>query len=400
MSEEKRQSDMAAHSGQAQPFTRLTVLIVALPHLLFASNFVIAALSVQWPVARDVFSAVLVAVLVAALFVAWRRHWPLWSGSWAGYWLMVPFMLVTRFLPQLELLALALPLLILAIAPRRPLVALLALMPPLLLLSRAWTFELVSGGNQVWIGVWLLLTLVSVVIVWRATVRTGVLLLVGFHLLTGAVFAAAKGMLPYRFADQMGPRQPLTAQAFANDFVPLTLALVSLTLTLALLHLLWRMRRWDGGDARRSHALLLGGMALTLGAVLTLRSLPQPTMATIALAALVGGLLLSLWSAVALGRVVLSNERRRRRAVLTSLLAAFAPLVILPQATLFARGGAYSASTQAQIALGYVGTLLWVLGALWVLVSEDAHSDSGVASSILATREGGADSTFQTALHS
>jgi hypothetical protein len=160
------------------------------------------------------------------------------------------------------------------------------------------------------------------------------------------------------------------------------------------------MRRWDEGDARRSHVLLLGGMALTLGTVLTLRSLPQPNVATLALVALAGGLLLSLWSTLAFSRASLSDGRGRRRAVLTSLLAAFAPLVILPQAMPFAPDGAYSVSTQAQIMLGYVGTLLWASGALWVLVNEDAHSDSGAASDIIATREGGAESTFQTALHS
>jgi hypothetical protein len=347
--------------------------LAMLPHLIFA---ILTALSPPSGIA-----IILWIMLVAAFLLAWRQGWPLWSGSWAGYWLLYSLILISltglfRWLPVLGLDLLLLLLLLAVAVPifqRRPLYGLLGSGPLLILMPRFFVFELVAGGEWIWSGVWLLLALTSGVIIWLGSIRTGVLLMLGFHLLTGVAFALGRAYLPFHF-DQMGPRQVAEWQTLVNDFVPLTLALVAILLALLLLQPLNCLAAQHGRRGRRYYVLLLLGMALTLGGGLALRTqprLPVPTALSVTAAsvAIAAGLIVSASAALLLTRGTWRDGLDRLYALLLPLLAVFTPLVVFAQAPPFTPDGRYSDHSQVVILLSYGGVILWLLAALWVISS-------------------------------
>jgi len=378
-------------TGDSQVPSEVAIFLAALPHLLFASTFfgvseAYGGSGLRW------YPYALLMVMAAALILAWRRGWPLWSGSWAGYWLLMPLPLLSllfRWWQWSELLYLLFVLAAGAIIfRRRPLYGLLASFPILMLMTRLFAFEFVAGGNWVWGGACLLLAVVAGAIVWRGTLRVGVLLMIGFQMVTGVAVTLGKFYLPYRFPE-MGVREPPELAALVNDFVPLTLAIIAITLALLLLRPLRRLSTQGGREGGRNYALLLLGMVVTLGGLFDLRAQPRPPTAagTLAVIALAAGLVLSLCAAVMLARAVWTEAPRRGHALLLPLLAVFAPLVVFAQATPFAPDGAYTGNFQTVVFLSYAGVILWALCALWVILRSSGPEISGMAGAQLDVDE-------------
>jgi hypothetical protein len=357
------------------------ILLAALPHLLMA---VLSGLSGIFmgrpPSGIALLGYGMLIAMVAAFLLAWRRGWPLWSGSWAGYWLMLPvFGSLLPSWPGLEYLFLVSLLVVGAlIFQRHPVYGLLASSPPLLLMTRLFVFELVMGGEWVMTGVWLLLALTAGAIVWQGSIRTGVLLLVGLHLVTGLAFAVGRSYLPFRF-EGMGARQTPELETLINDLAPPTLAAIAILLALLLLHPLRQLAVRSGRRGWRSRLMLLLGMLLTLGSVFALRVRPrwQPsliigtspiTAGVIASIGVAVGLVLSLVAAFLLTKDVWSNPQDRFEGLLLPLLSAFAPLVVFALAHPFAPDGQYGDRFQVQVILSYAGVVAWTLLALLVLV--------------------------------
>jgi hypothetical protein len=353
------------------------ILLAMLPHLLFAFLTAFStALIDSVPGAAIFLRYMLPVALVTVLLWAWWRGWPLWSGSWAGYWLLFAFAYNTWLsLPGLDLVFLfLLAAIVVFICQRRPLFGLLTSLPLLLLLPRFFVFELVAGGEWVMAGIWLLLALTAGVIVWRNSLRTGILLALGFHVTAGLAFALGRSYLPYRFA-QMGPRQPPTLATLVNDFVPLTLAVITISLTLLLLYFVRQLAGQGEQRVWRNYWLLLLGMLLTLGGLFGQRGWipwlgsPMPELASsMAWLLVITGVLLSLGATFLLTRMVWLESGRRFHVVLLLLLAALAPFTLFPLARPLAQVGQYSDSFQIMLVLSYVAVLFWVLGALLVVV--------------------------------
>lgn len=357
------------------------VLLAALPHFLLATTMALTA-AFAGP-APSWFTALrygMLAVLGVALLLAWRLGWPLWSGSWAGYWILFPFFWASSILPWrpgLDYLLMLPPVAIgLLLFLRRPLVGLLAIVAPMLFMTRLFAFELVAGGDWVWSGIWLLLGITAGAIVWRASVRAGVLLTVAFHFVAGLFITVARSYLPYRSPTGMslGPRPTPQLATLVNDFVPLTLAAITLPLALLLLRPLGRLAGRGGKRSRRNHRLLLLGMAVTFGGVFALRARPSfldGTSNTLAVVAVAVGLFLSLGAAVALIRVTWSGAGATWQDALLPLLSAFAPLVVFALARPFPTAGQYRDGFQVQVFLSYTGVLTWTLLAILTLVRRD-----------------------------
>ena len=367
---------------------RQAIFLAALPHFLFASLTALSSIFAG----RLISAPRLLLLIVAAMafLLAWRQGWPLWSGSWIGYWLLLLLPLGARLsLPGVEVLLL-LPLLVVGVLifQRHPLQGLLASSLPLLLITRVFVFELVTGGEWVWSGVWLLLAFTSAAIVWLGSVRAGALLLIGFHLVTGLAFALARSYLPYRGLGQTIAREAPELETLVNDFVPLTLAVITILLALLLLQPLRWLAAQGGRRGRYRHGLLLLSMLLTLGGVLTLRAQPRlinaasPEIAVIiASLAIAAGLMLSVGAAFLLTRAVWREGRGRIHALLLPLLAAFASLVVFALAPPFAPDGRYSAHFQTIIALSYAGVILWSLATLLVIMLSYRDGSDGLSGS-------------------
>ena len=369
--------------------------LAALPHLVFAIFFALPG------IAGGGLGILLLVMMAAAFLLAWWQGWPLWSGSWAGYWLVYALIQASSWLPSLPGLELLIPLAVgIFIFQRRPLLGLLASTPPLLLLPRFFVFELVTGGEWVWSAIYLLLALTAGTIVWRNSLRAGTLLMIGFHLIAGLAIALARSYLPFRFIE-LGPRQTSELATLINDFVPLTLAVITILLALLLLQPLGRLAARARRQGRSRQALLLLGMALTLGGVFALRTQPHLTnaaspaaAATIASLAIVTGLVLSLSAAMLLTRVVWPDARPRFPDLLLPLLAALAPLVVFALAPPVAPVGRYSDRFQTVLFLSYGGVILWALAALWVIALNDK-----VGSSRLSGPETGDKDALGRAMH-
>ena len=374
---------------------RQAIFLAALPHLLFA---IFTALS-GIVVGRLIGAPGLLLLLVAAMafLLAWRQKWPLWSGSWIGHWMLLLFPLGARLfplgarlsLPGLELLILV-SLLVAGglIFQRRPLMGLLGSSLPLLLITRVFVFELVTGGEWVWSGVWLLLALTSAAIVWFGSVHAGVLLLIGFHLIAGVAFALASSTLPYRGLGETIAREAPELETLVNDFVPLTLVAITILLALLLFQPLRRLAAQGGRRGQRQHVLLLLGMFLTLAGVFALRSQPRllnaaspETAITIAALAVAAGLLLCVSAAFLLARIARGEAPGRFNALLLPLLAAFAPLVVFGLGPPFAPDGRYSDQFQTILSLSYTGVILWSLAALLIIVLSYRDGSSGLPGS-------------------
>ena len=366
---------------------RQAIFLAALPHLLLAIFTALSSIYLGGLISA--LGLLLLIVMAMAFLLAWRQQWPVWSGSWIGYWLLLLFPLGARLsLPGLELLILPALLAVgVLLFQRHPLQGLLASSPPLLFMTRAFVFELVAGGEWVWSGVWLLLAVTAGVIVWLGSVRAGMLLLIGFHLLTGLAFALARSYLPFRFSE-MGARQTPELETVVNDFVPLTLALIIILLALLLLEPLRRLASQGGRQGRYRHGLLLLGMLLTLGGILTLRAQPRLTNAAspeiaviIASLAIAAGLMLSVGATLLLARAVWREGRGRFHPLLLPLLAAFAPLVVFALAPPFAPDGRYSDHSQTIISLSYAGVILWSLATLLVIMLSYRDGSDGLSGS-------------------
>jgi hypothetical protein len=353
------------------------ILLAILPHLLFAFFATFGtALMGNVPGAAVFLPYVLPVALVTALLWAWLQGWPLWSGSWAGYWLLFAFIYTTSWLslPVLGLVSLIfLAVIFLFICQRRPLFGLLTSLPLLLLLPRFFVFELVAGGEWVMGGIWLLLAVTAGVIVWRNSLRTGILLVLWFHVTAGMAFALGRSYLPYRFAE-IGPRQPPTLATLVNDFVPLTLAVVAISLALLLLYFVRQLARQGGQPGRRSHGLLLLGMLLTLTGLFAQRGRmpwlgsPMPELAgSLATLLVVSGVLLSLGATFLLTRIVWLESGRRLHVLFLLLLAVLGPFTLFPLVQPI-QVGPYSNSFQVMVLLSYVAVLFWVLGTLLVVL--------------------------------
>lgn len=356
-------------------------LLAALPHLILATTMAMSGASSgaapSWFIALRYGLLVMMGV---ALLLAWRLRWPLWSGSWAGYWLLFLYFWVSEQLawrPGLDyLLLLPLAGIGLLLFRRRSLYGLLAIVAPLLLMTRVFVFELFTGGDWVWSGIWLLLALTAGTIVWLDSIRAGVLLTLAFQLATGLIFSIARSYLPYRSPPgmEMGPRPVPELETLVNDFAPLTLAAITIPMALLLLHPLRRLAELGGRGGRRSHRLLLLGMFLTFGSLLALRTRPSLlnelslTSSTVTSVAVAAGLLLSLGAAFVLTRAVWSGPGTPLHDLLLPLLSAFAPLVVFALAPPFAPDGRYSDRLQMQIILSYAGVLTWTILALMILV--------------------------------
>lgn len=357
---------------------RLAVLLAALPHILLATSMslssVFARVAPSWSGAT--YYGLLIIMGLALLF-AWRQGWPLWSGSWAGYWLFFAYGLAGRLVPWrpgLEYLLMLPPLAIgLLLFLRRPLYGLLAVVAPMLFMTHLFAFELVAGGEWVWSSIWLLLGVTAGAIVWLGSVRAGVLLTVASQLVAGLIISTARSVLPYRGLGPtpMGPRPTPELATLLNDFVPLTLAAITLPLALLLLHPLGQLAGRGGNKGRHSHKVLLLGLAITFGGVFALRARPSLVdgmSSTFASVAVTAGLLLALGAAVTLIRALRSDPNASWQDLLLPLLAAFAPLVIFALPHPFPTAGHYSAGFQAQLVLSYAGVLAWTLLAILTLV--------------------------------
>lgn len=352
------------------------VLLAALPHILLATSMSISSVAPSW--SGTTYYGLLIIMGLALLF-AWRQGWPLWSGSWAGYWLFFAYGLAGRLLPWrpgLDYLLLLPPLAIgLLFFLRRPLYGLLAVIAPMLFMTHLFAFELVAGGEWVWSAIWLLLGVTAGAIVWLGTVRAGVLLTVAFHFMAGLIISVARSYLPYHgpAGMEMGPRPTPELATLVNDFAPLTLAAITLPLALLLLHPLGQLAGRAGQRGRRSHKVLLLGMAITFGGVFVLRARPSlvdGASGTLASVSVGTGLLLSLGAAVTLIRALRSDSDLRWQDLLLPLLAAFAPLVIFALARPFATAGQYSVSFQVQLVLSYTGVLIWTVLTILILIGE------------------------------
>jgi hypothetical protein len=349
------------------------ICLAALPHLLLASTFGPSALFPSSLAATRLMPYLLLAAMLAAFLLAWWRGWPLWSGSWAGYWLLMPFYAFSWLpLRMVELLILLVLLVAGAfIFQRRPLYGLLASFPPLLLLTRLFAFELVTGGEWILSGIWLLLAITAAAIVWWGSLRAGVRLTIAFHLAAGLAFTLGRTYLPYRFSTHMGARQPPTLVELVNDFVPLTLVAVVIPLAFLLLHPLWQLGRQGGASGQRSHRLLLVGMALTFGGFFIGRVQPAllPIDVTNIVSPLlaVSGLFLAVAAAVWLARISWLRTNGRFYVVLLPLLAVLAPLVVFRLARPLGHFGPYDDSFQVMVLLSYAGILLWLSGVLLVV---------------------------------
>jgi hypothetical protein len=353
------------------------ICLAALPHLLLASIFGPSTLFAGSLPALMPY--LLLAVMVAGFLLSWWRGWPLWSGSWAGYWLLVPFYAFS-WLPLRTVELLILLVLLIAgafIFQRRPLYGLLASFPPLLLITRLFAFELVSGGEWIWSGIWLFLALTAAAIVWRGSLQAGVWLTIAFHLAAGLAFTLGRAYLPYRWPGHMGARQPPTLVELVNDFVPLALVAVVIPLAFLLLHPLWQLGRQGGASGPRSHRLLLVGMALTFSGFFIGRMqpalLPEDIIRIVSPLLAVSGLLLALAAAVWLARTGWHGKDGRFYMVLLPLLAVLAPLVVFRPARPLVQFGPYSNSFQVMVLLSYAGVVLWLFGAL-LLINRQAQS--------------------------
>ena len=365
--------------GNPSSNRRSAALLAALPHLLFATTMTLStAFAGTAPSWLDAFGYGVLVITGIVLLLAWWRGWPLWSGGWAGYWLLIPYLWAmgrVPWRPGLDYMLALPPLAIgLFIFLRRPLYGLLTFVAPVLLMTRVFAFELelVVGQDWVWSGIWLLLALVTGAIVWLGSIRAGVLLIITFELVTGLILTVARSYLPYHGPPgmEMAPRATPATATLVNNFLPLTLAAITLPLALLLLRPLGRLARRGGPQGRRSHKLLLLGMAITFGGVFARRARPfslGEIGGTVAAVAVVAGLLLSLGAAVALMRAVWSDGRPRWRQILLPLLAAFAPLVVFALPDPFVTAGRYSNSFEIQVTLSYVGVLLWTLLAIAIL---------------------------------
>jgi hypothetical protein len=367
------------------------ICLAALPHLLLASVYGLSALFPVNPLANRLMFYLLLTAMLAAFLLAWWRGWPLWSGSWAGYWLLLPFYAISWLpLRRVELLILLVLLVAGAfIFQRRPLYGLLASFPPLLLMTRLFAFELVTGGEWIWTGIWLLLALTAAAIVWRGSLRAGVRLMIAFHLAAGLAFTLGSTYLPYRWPGHMGTRQPPTLMELVNDFVPLTLVAVVIPLALLLLHPLWQLGRQGGASGRWSHRLLLVGMALTFGGFFLGRMQPAPLPGDITNIVspllTIGGLVLAVAAAVWLAKTGWLRTNGRFYVVLLPLLAVLAPLVVFRLARPFGHIGPYDDSFQVMVLLSYSGVFLWLLGALLV-INRQIHSGIEEANNVLVNR--------------
>jgi len=339
-------------------------LLAALPHLLISIVFVLSGLLPSW------FNYGLLITMGAAFLLAWRQGWPLWSGSWAGYWLFFAYGGASSLLPWrpgLDYLLLLPPVAVgLLLFLRRPLYGLLAVVAPLLYMTHIFAFELVAGGEWVWGGIWILLAVTAGAIVWLDSVRAGVLLTIAFHLVAGLIISVARSYLPYRGlgATNLGPRPTPEVATLLNDFLPLTLASITLPLALLLLRPLGRLAGRSGNRGRRSHRLLLLGMAVTFGGLFGLRARPSlldGTSSTLAAFAVGAGLLLSLGAAIMLIRETWSDPDVLWPDLLLPLLAALAPFVVFTLADPFAEVGQYSFSFRVQVVASYAGVLTWTL---------------------------------------
>lgn len=356
---------------------RMTILLAVAPHVMYGLMNVLGEIGIvrgaRW------FLFAMIGAVVGVMVIAWRRRWPLWSASWAGYALLYAyftssFALGSLFATvQFDFGLVLLPLMIVLgmyIFQRRPLYGLLASFPLIVLMGRLFVFELVLGGTWIFAGVWLLAALVSGAIVSAGTIRRGVLLAVGFHLTTGIAFALGQGYLPYRWPE-IHSRQAPTWQALVNDFIPLTLALIALTLAFLLLHPLRRLAIALENQGRRNHLFLLGGVVTAFGGRFGLiaQGAAGGVATVIASLALGLGLTLSLAAAFGLARAARRKMEASTRALVVPFLVALAPLVVFSLATPFATDGSYSADFQRVLILSYAGVLLWVGVALWVLLN-------------------------------
>lgn len=369
-------------NGKPASSMRMTILLAVAPHVMYGLMNVLGEIGIVRGARWFIFA--MIGALVGVMVIAWRRRWPLWSASWAGYALLYAyftssFALGSLFATvQFDFGLVLLPLMIMLgvyIFQRRPLYGLLASFPLFVLMGRLFVFELVLGGTWIFAGVWLLAALVSGAIVSAGTIRRGVLLAAGFHLISGIAFALGRSYLPYRWPE-IYPRQAPTWQELVNDFVPITLALIALTLALLLLHQLKRLVLALGDQERRHQILLLTGIVATFGGRFGLNALgTDGGVATVIAGLALGlGLAVSLFAALLLARAARRKMERPAPALVLPFLAAFAPLVVFSLATPFAPDGSYSAAFQRALILSYAGVLLWVGVALWVLLQPNQNT--------------------------
>lgn len=369
---------MRETNGEVADSVRRAVLLAAAPHVLYAFLTILGDLGIRQ--AANWFGYGMLGALVAAMLLAWRKQWPLWSASWLGYAVLFAFFassfalasLFATVTLQFDYLLAVLPVVIVlgvTVFQRRPLYGLLGSLPFLVLWERFFTFELVLGGAWVFAGVWLLAALTAGGIVWLHTMRHAVVLVVVFHLISGVAFALGRGYLPYRWPE-LHVRQAPTWQELVNDFVPLTLALIALTLAFLLLHPLRRLAMVLEGDGRRIHILLLGGAVVAVGGRIGMKGQGAGAGG----AALGLGLALALAAALLLARSIWHARGKPTRALLVPVLVAFAPLVVFSLATPFAPDGSYSAGFQRMLILSYAGVLLWIGVAMWVLLHNDRNT--------------------------
>jgi len=127
-----------------------------------------------------------------------------------------------------------------------------------------------------------------------------------------------------------------------NDFVPSTLAAVTMTLAFLLFHPLWRLSKEGGRAGRFSHLWLLAGIAAaTAGGFWLRRYQPRGVLGheDLAMAVVVAGLLVAAVAAFALIRAVGSRRSGRWSDLLLLLLVTFVPLVVFTLPTPYAPPG-------------------------------------------------------------
>lgn len=364
-------------NGETADNGRPAVLLAAAPHLLYAALTILGELGIG--VGAGWTGYLLLAGLGGMMLLAWRRHWPLWSASWAGYALII-ILFISSFalnplLGRAEIL-LFLPLIVLGLYlfQARLLYALIASLPFIVLNGRALAFELVAGGTWIFTGLWLLAAVISGAVVQARSARSAILFTLGFHLVSGAAIALGRGYLPYRWPE-MGARVGPTWQELVNDFVPVTLSLIVLTLALLLLHPLKRVAMVHNGRGWLGLTVLIAGIAATFGGRvgLDMQGFDPGAATVIWVVVLVLGLAISLGAGVFLARLTWRKNGGPVRALLAPFLAPFAPLVVFSLATPFAPVGSYSAGFQRVLILSYAGVLLWACLALWVMLQADSN---------------------------